>query len=121
MRLLGILVAIALLFTLGWLTFRDGGWLNQVTEQQVEDALIVNGVPVTMAQCMAPQLTERLSISQLQKLERMAPEEGEGTLPSSPGAAMKRLRRVDDDEAVKALAVVGTRCGVDSLIGSLGL
>lgn len=121
MRLLSILVGIALIAGLGRLTFRDGGWLNQVTEERVEDALLANGVPVGMAACMAPKLTDRLSINQLRKLERLGPEEGESGVPKSASDALKRLNRVEDPEAVRALAVVGTRCGVDSLIGSFGL
>lgn len=120
-RFTGILVVIVLLAIGGWLVFRDGGFLNQVTEERVEDALLANGVPVSMAACMAPQLTERLSIAQLRKLERLGPEEGESRLPESAGDALERFRRVEDEEAVKALAVVGTRCGVDSLIGNIGL
>ena len=121
MRLLGILVAVALIAVLGWLTFRDGGWLNQVTEDRVEDALILNGVPVGMAECMAPKLTERLSISQLRKLERLAPEDGEGSMPTSASEALTRLRRVDDNEAVEALAVVGARCGVSRVLDAIPL
>ncbi|MEL6528616.1 MAG: hypothetical protein AAGK01_06020 [Pseudomonadota bacterium] len=120
-RFTGILVAIVLLAIGGWLVFRDGGLLNQVTEERVEDALIAKGVPVSMAACMAPKLTDRLSISQLRKLEQLGPEQGESRLPGSPGEALERLRRVDDPEAVEALAVVGTRCGVDSLLGNIGL
>ncbi len=121
MRLLSILIGITLIAGLGWLTFREGGWLNQVTEERVEDALLAKGVPVGMAACMAPKLTDRLSIAQLRKLERLGPEEGESGLPSSPGEALERLRRVDDEAAVEALAVVGTRCGVNSLIDNIGL
>ncbi|WP_298464973.1 hypothetical protein [uncultured Erythrobacter sp.] len=120
-RFTGILVAIALLAVGGWLVFRDGGLMNQVTEERVEDALLAKGVPVPMAACMAPKLVDRLSISQLRKLEKLGPEEGESRLPTSPGDALSRLRRVDDEAAVEALAVVGARCGVDSLIGTLGL
>ncbi len=120
-RFTGLLVAIVLLAVGGWLVFREGGLLNQVTEERVEDALIAKGVPVGMAECMAPKLTDRLSISQLRKLEKLGPEEGESSMPGSASQALERLRRVDDDEAVEALAVVGARCGVDSLIGNLGL
>ncbi|QUL36449.1 hypothetical protein [Erythrobacter sp. JK5] len=120
-RFTAILIGIGLVGLLAWLVLRDGGLLNQVTEERVEDALLAKGVPVPMAACMAPQLTDRLSISQLRKLERLGPQEGESGLPASPGEALARLRRVDDDEAVKALAVVGARCGVDSLIGAVGL
>ncbi|MCK0128900.1 hypothetical protein [Erythrobacter sp. F6033] len=121
MRLTAILLAIVLLAVGGWYVFRDGGLLNQVTEERVEDALLLNGVPLPMAECMAPKLTERLSISQLTKLERLAPEEGEARVPRNFSEALKRLRRVDDDEAVQQLAVVGARCGSESLLNALPL
>nr|WP_298926402.1 hypothetical protein [uncultured Erythrobacter sp.] len=120
-RLTVILLAIVLIAFAGWLTFRDGGWLNQVTEDRVEDALILNGVPLSMAECMAPKLTERLSIGQLRSLENLAPAEGEERVPTSLSGALDRLKRVEDNEAVRQLAVVGARCGSESLLRGLSL
>ncbi|MDY7099181.1 MAG: hypothetical protein SXU28_13685 [Pseudomonadota bacterium] len=119
MRLLGILLAVAAIGGLGWLTFREGGWLNQVTEDRIETALVANGVPVKMAQCMAGRLTDQLSINQLRKLERLRPEEGESPIPLSTADALARLERVDDPEAVRALAITGTRCGIGNLLERL--
>ncbi|TRD12643.1 hypothetical protein FGU71_01185 [Erythrobacter insulae] len=119
MRLTAILVAIVLLGAGVWYVFRDGGLLNQVTEERVEDALILNGVPLSMAECMAPRLTERLSIAQLRSLERLAPEDGEARVPRNFTEALDRLRRVDDDDAVKQLALVGARCGSENLLRNL--
>ncbi|MGB3470777.1 MAG: hypothetical protein WBA51_08150 [Erythrobacter sp.] len=119
MRFVGVLVAVALIAGLGWLTFRDGGWLNQVTEERVEAALVANGVPVDMAQCMSGNLVDQLSISQLRKLERLQAEEGEVIVPLSVEAAITRMQRVDDPEAVRVLALTATRCGVGSLLERL--
>lgn len=121
MRLTAILLAIVLLALAGWLMFREGGWLNQVTEDRVEDALIVNGVPLPIAACMAPKLTERLSVGQLRSLEKLAPAEGEERVPSSLSDALDRLNRVEDPEAVRQLAVVGARCGSETLLRGLSL
>ena len=117
MRLLAILVAIALLGVGVWLFTRDGGVLEQVTEERVEGALLANGMPLPMAQCMAPRLTDRLSIAQLQKLEKLGPQGGESRVPRSREEALMRLRRVEDSEAVSALVSVAAGCGVEQIIG----
>ena len=98
-----------------YFVLRDDGVLEQVTEERVESALVANGVPQNFAECMAPRLTDRLSIPQLIKLERMAPQEGEDRLPSSMGEAMGRLRRVDDREAVEQVVIVGGTCGAEMM------
>lgn len=87
--------------------------VEKVTEARVEQALLDNGVPVRMSSCMAPRLVDRLTIEQLLKLERFAPEEGEGRIPLSTGEAMARLRRVDDRHAVEQVVIVAGGCGVD--------
>ncbi|MEO0464556.1 MAG: hypothetical protein AAF127_15615 [Pseudomonadota bacterium] len=119
MRRLAILLTLVALGVLAWMTLREGGWLGQVTEARVEAALTANGVPVEMAQCMAPRLTDQLTISQLTKLERLSPQDGEARIPASAMEALKRLERVDDPEAVRVLAATGTACGVSSLLDRL--
>lgn len=89
---------------------------EKVTEARVEQALLDNGAPPPLAQCMAGKLVDTLSIEQLLKLEKLAPEEGEGRLPASAREAIARLNRVDDPEAVRALAGAGASCSV-SVIG----
>ncbi len=103
-----------------YFVLREDGLLEQVTEERVEQALLDNRVPASLASCMAPKMTDRLSISQLRKLELLAPEEGEGSLPTSPAEALARLRRVDDDEAVRVLVGTGTTCGLSSLRDTIG-
>lgn len=99
-----------------WLVTRDGGVLQRVTEERVEGALLANGMPLPMAECMAPRLVDRLSIEQLQKLEQLAPQGDETLIPQSRSEAIDRLRRVDDSEAVAALVGTATSCGIE-LIG----
>ena len=90
--------------------------LDRVTEARVEQALLDNGAPQPLAECMADKLVDTLTIEQLLKLEKLAPEEGENRVPLSRREAIERFDRVDDPEAVRALATTGASCSV-SLIG----
>ncbi|MEE4206550.1 MAG: hypothetical protein V2I39_09660 [Erythrobacter sp.] len=114
-RLVAILLAIVLVAVGAWLLLREDGMLERVTETRVERALIDNGMPEPMAGCMAPRLVDRLTGEQLRKLERLAPEEGESAVPRSIREALDRLNRVDDPEAVEALASATAGCGVELL------
>lgn len=118
-RLLIWLLVLAALAIGAWVLLRDGGVVEQVTEERVEEALLANRVPAPLAGCMAPKLVDRLSIAQLIKLERMAPQEGESRLPTSTDEALDRLRRVEDDEAVEQLVRTGTSCTVELLIEAI--
>ena len=116
-----IILAVVFLIGLGaYFVLREDGVLEQVTEARVEQALLDNGVPANLAVCMAPRLVDRLSISQLRKLERFAPEEGEERMPRSMGEAMARIRRVDDREAVEQLVRVGGGCGLELGLEMIG-
>lgn len=115
MRSIVILVLVLAIGIGAYFVLRDDGSLDQVTEERVEQALLANGVPANMATCMAPKLVDRLSIGQLRKLERLAPQVGEERIPRSTGEAMARLRRVDDREAVEQVVVVAGGWGVDIL------
>lgn len=119
MRKIAILIVLVLLALGAWMFLREGGLLDWVTEARVEQALLDNNVPPEMAGCMAPRLVDRLSINQLRKLERMAPQEGETGVPLSVGEAMARLRRVDDREAVETLVRAGGSCGFDLILKKL--
>ncbi|MEM6266314.1 MAG: hypothetical protein AAF707_02220 [Pseudomonadota bacterium] len=103
----------------GYMLFSRGGLVEQVTEARVEQALLANGLPAPMAECMAPRLTDRLSIAQLQKLERFAPQDGESAVPTSTGQALARLRRVDDREAIETVVSVAGGCGFDLMLQRL--
>lgn len=112
------LVLLLLVIAIGagaWFVLSGG--LDRATEERVVAALINNGIPAPMAECMAPKLVEDLSIPQLLALEELAPQEDEGRLPDSPVEAIERLRRVDDTEAVTALVSAGTSCAIGSIFG----
>jgi len=113
MRNILILVIVFLIGLGAWLFLREDGMLEEVTEARVAEALLNNGVPPAMTQCMAPRLVNRLTIEQLRKLERIAPGEGEPALPVSTDSALERIRRVGDEQAVEQLALVAGRCGVE--------
>lgn len=112
MRMLLIVLGIALVGVGAWVFTRDGGVLERVTEDRVRGALLANGMPKPMADCMAEKLTDKLSIPQLQKLEKLGPQGGESRIPQTRAEAMDRLRRVEDSEAVSVLVGSATSCGV---------
>ena len=93
-----------------WFLFRDDGVIEKVTAERIEQALLDNRVPPKLAACMAPELADRLSITQLLKLERAKPQAGESTLPLSTGEAMARLRRIADRQAVEQVVIVAGKC-----------
>jgi hypothetical protein len=115
MKKLLLLIMVAAIGFGAW--FYLSGGLDRVTEGRVEQALLDNGVPAPMAECMAPKLVEDLSIPQLLALEELAPQGDEARVPGSPGEAIDRLRRVDDTEAVTALVSAGTSCAIGSIFG----
>ena len=110
-----LLVALAIGIA-GYFVLRDDGVLEQVTAARVETALVANGVPGNLAECMAPRLADRLSIAQLRKLEAIAPHEGEGKVPASFDEARARIERIDDPEGTEQLVIVSARCAI-GLIG----
>ena len=115
MRNMILLIVVLAIGVGAYLTFRDGGFLDRVTEDRVEAALIANGAPENLASCMAPKLVDELTIEQLLKLERLGAQAGEERVLTSADAALERVRRVDDPEAVRALAQSGTTCGIEIL------
>ena len=119
MRWLVIILFVVGIAGAAWYVLREDGLLEQVTEERVEAALLDNRFPEPLAACMAPRLVDRLSISQLRTLERLAPEVGESQIPLSVGQAMARVRRVDDREAVETLVTVGGGCGFDLMLERL--
>ena len=114
-RLVAILLAIVIIALGAWFVLREDGMLEQVTAQRVEDALVANGMPAPMAECMGARLVDRLTIEQLRRLERLAPEEGETAVPRSVRDALDRLGRVDDPEPLEALGSSAAGCGVELL------
>lgn len=89
------------------------GLADPVIAWRVEGALIASGVSEKRAECMAQRMVDRLSVWQLYKLQSgMAARDGEPDDAVGLGELVKRLRRVDDGEAV---AVVTTSAGLCAL------
>jgi len=116
MRTILLIAFLAVLGLGAWLFLREDGLLEQVTEARVAEALISNGVPPVMTQCMAPRLVDRLSISQLRALERAKRQAGESAIPLSTREAMARLERINDREAVEQLVIVAGGCGFELML-----
>lgn len=113
-KLILLLVVVGLLFG-AWFVL-SGGY-DQTKEERVHAALTANGIPVGIADCMAPKMVEDLSVSQLLALEELAAQDGEEPLPTSMGEALERLQRVDDAGAVATLVGAGSRCALSSILG----
>lgn len=106
--IIGLLLIVALaagaLFT---------GLANPLVEMQVRAALVQSGIGEKRAECMAPRMVERLTIGQLWKLRQgMAPQGTEPTSGYGLGELVKRLRRVDDTEAVAVLTASAGLCAL---------
>ncbi|GMN02639.1 hypothetical protein [Erythrobacter sp. MTPC3] len=119
MRNIVILLIVFLIGIAAWFFLRGDGFVDQVTEARIEQALLDNQVPAPMADCMASRLVDQLTLGQLRKLERAAPQEGESRVPLSTGEAMERLRRVDDREAIETVAKTAASCGFDLMLQRL--
>ncbi|TMM48892.1 hypothetical protein [Qipengyuania marisflavi] len=91
-----------------WFVF--GGGLDRVAQSRIETALVANGLPQPMAACMATRLTERLTVVQLRKLERLEPEEGESVVPTNLSGLLERVRRIDDPEVIEVAASSAAMC-----------
>ena len=118
----GLLFAIlAMLLLVGgvWFLLRDDGVIDEVNEDNIRAVLLENRVPKPMANCMAPRLVDQLSLNQLRKLQRAAPQDGEGAVPLSTGEAIARLRRVDDRETVETVVSVAGGCGFELMIRAI--
>lgn len=102
--LLIILLAGAAVFT---------GLANPLVEMKVKSALVESGIGEKRAACMAERMVDRLTIPQLWKLRQgMAAQEGEPDESYGLGELIKRLDRVDDDEAVAVLTTSAGLCAI---------
>jgi hypothetical protein len=89
------------------------GLANPLVEMQIKGALVESGIGEKRAGCMAERMVDRLTIGQLWKLRQgMAPQEGEPEDGYGLGELIKRLRRVQDGEAVAVLTTSAGLCAV---------
>lgn len=89
------------------------GLANPLVEMQVKSALVESGIGEKRAACMAERMVDRLTIGQLWKLRQgMAAQEGEPEEGYGLGELVKRLRRVEDGEAVAVLTTSAGLCAI---------
>lgn len=108
MKWLTALVVLAAVMVAGW--WLQSGGLERVTTERVEEALLTAGAPRPLAECMAPRMTEKLTITQLRKLEGLRAEQGEAPMLTSPFGLMARIERVGDPEAIEVTARAAAGC-----------
>lgn len=110
MRKLVILVLVLLLLAGGAVYT---GLANPVIAWRIKNALVDAGIGEQRAECMANRMVTRLSVVQLYQLRQgIAPQAGEPEIVDGFGELVKRLRRVEDGEAV---AVFTTSAGLCAL------
>ena len=89
------------------------GLADPLVERQVKSALVESGIGEKRAACMAERMVDRLTIGQLWKLRQgMAPQAGEPEEGYGLGELIKRLRRVEDGEAVAVLTTSAGLCAI---------
>lgn len=89
------------------------GLANPLVEMRVKSALVESGIGEKRAGCMAERMVDRLTLGQLWKLRQgMAPQDGEPEEGYGLGELIKRLRRVDDGEAVAVLTTSAGLCAI---------
>ena len=83
-----------------------------LAKPSVRSALVEAGVRAPVAECMAGRMTDRLSISQLQKLRRLKGVPGEKESDLSAPEVVERVNRIDDPEVVAVTATAGAACSL---------
>lgn len=108
------IILIILLVAGGGVWYFTGG-PERVARERIESDLVARGLPQVMAECMAIRLSEQLSLSQLRKLERLKPEEGEADVPLTVAGVLDRFRRIGDPEAIEVAATSAAICAFGGL------
>ena len=88
------------------------GCVQQIAESRVRSALIDAGLNERTADCMAGRMVDRLTIEQLQKLERVKARPGERESGLSLTDYLERVRRVGDAEVVTVTASSAGLCAI---------
>jgi hypothetical protein len=89
------------------------GLADPLIRWQVKGALTHAGIGEERAACMAERMVDRLTVVQLWKLRQgMAAQEGEPEDGYGLGELVKRLRRVEDGEAVAVLTTSAGLCAL---------
>lgn len=89
-----------------------GGCAQQIAQSRVESALLKAGLDQQNATCMAGRMVDRLSISQLRKLEGLKARDGETVRPTTLEGYVDRVRRVGDAEVIAVTTSSAALCAV---------
>ncbi len=88
------------------------GCVEAIAESRVQSALSDAGLSDRNADCMAERMVDRLTISQLKKLERLKARAGEREKPVTLAQYVERVRRVGDAEVVAVTGSSAALCAV---------
>ncbi|MXO89647.1 hypothetical protein [Pontixanthobacter aquaemixtae] len=91
------------------------GCITKIAESRVESALVKGGLSQANSECMAERMVDRLSISQLRKLERLKGEKGEPLKPVTIRGYIERVRRVGDAEVIAVTSSSAVVCAAKNL------
>nr|WP_137676184.1 hypothetical protein [Parerythrobacter lutipelagi] len=88
------------------------GCVEKIAESRVKSALQEAGLSERNSSCMAGRMVDRLTISQLRKLENLKPREGEPRKPATLSGYVERVRRVGDAEVLTVTSSSAALCAV---------
>jgi hypothetical protein len=86
-----------------------GGCAQTIAESRVRSALVDAGLGERIAECMAGRMVDRLTISQLRRLEELRRPSGTAR-EASLGDYLDRVRRVGDGEVVAVTTSSAALC-----------
>ncbi|WP_435418211.1 hypothetical protein WAB17_01135 [Parerythrobacter aurantius] len=86
------------------------GCVSVIAENRVESALLKAGLSQRNAGCMAERMVDRLTISQLRKLEALRGRKGEPVKPRTLRQFVERVRAVGDSEVLAVTASSAALC-----------
>lgn len=89
--------------------FTTGGCVKAIAESRVKSALVEAGLNEPVSDCMAGRMVDRLTIEQLQKLERLKTRKDERE-PVTVRDYLARVRRVGDAEVVTVTSSSAALC-----------
>lgn len=88
------------------------GCVQKIAESRVRTALVEAGLSERNSGCMAERMVDRLTISQLRKLEELKTKPGDHDSRLSLRDYVTRVRRVGDAEVVAVTATSAGLCAV---------
>jgi hypothetical protein len=99
-------------FALLLVALATSGCVEKIAESRVRTALVEAGLSQRNATCMAGRMVDRLTISQLRKLEQLKARDGERERPVTIAQYIERVRRVGDSEVIAVTASSAGLCAV---------